>query len=469
MSTTAQNENHVLLAVTGGIAAYKACEVLRGLQEADCDVRVCMSQDAQHFVGKTTFAALSGHRVLSDLYADETDPIPHISYAKWANLALVVPATANLLAKLATGIADDAMSSTLLALPSETALLVAPAMNVHMWESAATQANVATLRERGVHIVDPEQGRLACGDEGTGKLASVEHIVEQALDLLAEHEAVDALGARVLLPAHPVIHDLTGIRMLVTAGPTHEAIDPVRYISNASSGKMGFSIATAAIERGAEVTLVAGPCSLPTPPGAKRIDVISAAQMREAALVAFEDVDVAICAAAVADYTPAHPIASHKLKKDHEHLSAIKLVETDDILAELCEKKGGRIVVGFAAETDDLVANARRKLASKGCDMIVANDVSRTDSTFGSDTDRVTFVTENLVEPMDTLTKREVADKLLGRVAGMLGDSKDSDADSTRSQTAMDSKAIAALGQTVGLEKTVLMPSVSSPEKGGSK
>ncbi|NLH91478.1 MAG: bifunctional phosphopantothenoylcysteine decarboxylase/phosphopantothenate--cysteine ligase CoaBC [Atopobium sp.] len=460
-----QTENHVLLVVTGGIAAYKACEVLRGLQNAGCVVRVCMSDEARRFVGTTTFAALSEHRVLTGLFDDETDPIPHVEWAKWADLAIVVPATANVIAKIAAGIADDAATSTISALPRATALLVAPAMNVNMWESAATQSNVQLLQSRGAHFVGPEHGRLACGDVGTGKLASVAQIVEEALDLLAESAAVDALGGNLLAPAAPVTQDLIGVRILVTAGPTHEAIDPVRYISNASSGKMGFAIASAALARGAEVILVAGPCNQPTPIGVKRVDVISAAQMREAALAAFEDADVAICAAAVADYTPVHPVVDHKLKKDREHLTSIKLVETTDILGELCEKKGSRIVVGFAAETEDLVANARRKLASKGCDMIVANDVSRTDSTFGSDTNRVTFVSENLVDPMDTLPKRQVANELLNRVVDMLGHPSILGVSAKSDSTAAE-EAPEELEQTGGLEKTVLMPAVS-PSDGG--
>jgi phosphopantothenoylcysteine decarboxylase/phosphopantothenate--cysteine ligase len=250
----------------------------------------------------------------------------------------------------------------------------------------------------------PDSGELACGYVGEGKLASVEDIVARALALLG-----------LATEGRP----LAGRRVLVTAGPTHEAIDPVRYIANASSGKMGFAIAREAARRGARVTLVAGPCELPTPAGVDRVDVVSARQMHDAALSSFSDADVAICAAAVADYTPAEP-ADHKLKKAHEHLDSIRLVETADILAELSAAKGARKVVGFAAETHDLMANAQAKLARKGCDMIVANDVSRADSTFGSDTDRVAFVYADHVEQLDTLPLASVASELLDRVGTLL-------------------------------------------------
>lgn len=399
---------HVLVAVTGGIAAYKACEVVRGLQKAGCDVRVTMTAEATAFVGPTTFEALTHHGVLTGLFAtghEAGDPIAHITAAEWADAALVVPATANVIAKLACGIADDALTTALLALPATKPLLVAPAMNVHMWQAAATQANVMTLTARGVRIVSPETGRLACGDVGEGKLASFDAIVAATL--------------RALGPFSEGL--LAGRRVVITAGPTHEAIDPVRFIGNRSSGKMGFAIAKAAAAAGAQVTLVAGPCDQPTPAGVKRVDVISAAQMHEAASSAFTAADVAICAAAVADYTPAAP-ADHKLKKGREELDHIDLVRTTDILATLSADKGDRVVVGFAAETNDLIANAQAKLARKGCDLIVANDVSRADSAFGSDTDRVTFVTADGCKELPTLTKAQVADEIVKKVAALLGE-----------------------------------------------
>ena len=390
----AERRRHVLLAVCGGIAAYKACEVLRGLQKAGCDVRVTMTEDAERFVGRTTFEALSGAPVADSLYDYPGSPIPHIELAEWADAALVVPATANVLAKLAAGIADDCLTTTLLA--CSCSVLVAPGMNVHMWQNAATQANVATLRERGVTFVGPDSGRLACGEVGEGKLASVDEIVDGALAVLANAPEPD----------------LAGVRVLVNAGPTHEAIDPVRYIANRSTGKMGYAIAEAASRRGAEVALVSGPTALATPAGVRRVDVESAQEMHDAMLSAFPGADVAICSAAVADYTPANP-ADHKLKKSREHLDAIELTETADILADLCACKGERVVVGFAAETDDLLAHAQEKLERKGADLIVANDVSRPESTFGADTNRVALVSSRGVEQLETMPLADVANAIL--------------------------------------------------------
>ena len=399
LGTEAGRRPRVLLAVCGGIAAYKACEVLRGLQKAGCEVRVTMTADAEKFVGAATFEALSGAPVATSLYGHPASAIPHIDLAEWADAAVVVPATANVMAKMACGIADDCLTTTLLACWGCCPVLVAPGMNVHMWQNPATQANVAALRERGVRFAGPDSGRLACGDVGEGKLAPVDQIVAAALALLAPR-------------------DLAGLRVLVNAGPTHEAIDPVRYIANRSTGKMGFAIAEAAARRGAEVTLVSGPCALATPAGVSRVDVESAAQMHDAMIAAFKDADAAICSAAVADYTPAAP-ADHKLKKSAEHLDAIVLVETADILADLCARKGERVVVGFAAETNDLLAHASEKLARKGADLIVANDVSRPESTFGADTNRVALVSAGGVEQLETLPLADVADAILDRLAAL--------------------------------------------------
>lgn len=398
---------NVTLVVCGGIAAYKACEVMRGLQKAGCDVRVAMTPDATRFVGETTFRALSHHEVVTSLYGMHETAIPHVEGADFADLVLVVPATANVMAKMACGIADDAATATILAAHSD--VLVAPAMNVNMWRNPATQANVALLRERGVRFAMPASGELACGYVGEGKLAPVEDIVAAALALLGKAEGAAEKHAA-----------LAGRDVVVTAGPTHEAIDPVRYIANASTGKMGYAIAREAARRGANVTLVSGPTALATPVGVHRVDVVSSAQMHEAALAAFGGADAAICAAAVADYTPKAP-ADHKLKKTAEHLDTIELVETADILRDLSARKGDRVVVGFAAETDDLLAHARQKLERKGCDLIVANDVSRADSTFGSDTDRVAFVYPDRVEQMGTLPLEQVAAELLDRLGALLG------------------------------------------------
>lgn len=390
---------HVLLAVCGGIAAYKACEVLRGLQKAGCEVRVTMTADAERFVGAATFEALSGAAVATSLYDHPSSAIPHIDLAEWADAAVVVPATANVMAKMACGIADDCLTTTLLACWGCCPVLVAPGMNVHMWQSPATQANAVTLRERGVRFCGPDSGRLACGDVGEGKLAPVDQIVAAALALLSPR-------------------DLAGLRLLVNAGPTHEAIDPVRYIANRSTGKMGYALAEAAVRRGAEVTLVSGPCALATPTGVSRVDVESAAQMHDAMIEAFEAADAAICSAAVADYTPATP-ADHKLKKSAEHLDAITLTETADILADLCARKGKRVVVGFAAETNDLLAHASDKLRRKGADLIVANDVSRPESTFGADTNRVALVSADGVDQLETMPLADVANAILDRVAAL--------------------------------------------------
>ncbi len=389
---------NVVLGVTGCIAAYKAAEVCRGLQKAGCEVRVAMTEAATRFVGTATFEGLTSVPVARNVFDWPPSPIPHIDLGEWADAFLVCPCTADVLAKLACGIADDCLTSA--ALATTAPVLVAPAMNVHMWQNPATQANVATLRSRGAGVVMPVSGRLACGDVGEGKLAPVDDVVA----------AVLALRDR----------PLAGTRVLVTAGPTHEAIDPVRYIANASSGKMGYAVAAEAARRGAEVCLVSGPTSLPCPAGVTRVDVVSAADMRDAVMARAPWADVAVCAAAVADYTPAAP-ADHKLKKAEGRLGSVELVETADILAGLAASGEVGYVVGFAAETRDLLDNARAKFASKGVDLLVANDVSRPDSAFGSDTDHVWLVDDAGAEELDTLTKAEVAADIWDRVQADLG------------------------------------------------
>ena len=390
----------VALFVTGGIAAYKACEVLRGLQKGGCDVRVCMSANATKLVGPTTFEALSGHHVTLGIFGDGETPIPHIELSEWADLALVCPATANVIAKMAAGIADDAVSTTLVA--CSCPVVVAPAMNVHMWQNPATQANVKTLVSRGVQVVGPATGRLACGDVGAGKLEDVSVIVAAALARVRAHGS------------------LAGKRVVITAGPTHEPIDPVRYLSNASSGKMGCALAQAAAAHGAEVTLVSGPVSQPKPTGVRLVGVTTAAEMLAATQEAFESADAAILAAAVSDYRPAKS-SDHKLKKAAEPLEALELVENEDILATISATRGGRVVIGFAAETNDVIDNARKKLERKGCDLIVANDVSRADSTFGADTDLVTLVGDKYEEELPLMSKPEVAEAIIERLVTMLG------------------------------------------------
>ena len=396
--------SNVLVCVSGGIAAYKACELVRSLQKAGCAVRVAMTKAACEFVGPITFEALTHEKVLVDLFEENDDPIAHITFSDWADVAVVCPATGNVMAKMVAGIADDALTATLLA--CDCPVLVAPAMNVRMWKNAATQANVQVLRERGVHVVMPDTGLLACGDIGEGKLAPVEDIANAVLRV--------AKGA-----GRP--QDLAGKTIVINAGPTREAIDPVRFIANASTGKMGYAIATEALARGAKVRLVTGPVSIEAPAGAEVIPVVSAAQMLEASLEAFEGADAAICTAAVADYTPKRK-ADHKLKKSVERLDIIELVETEDILAALSARKGERVVIGFAAETNDLIAYAQAKLARKGCDLIVANDVSRKDSTFGADTSKISFVSADGVEELETMPLPEVARAIIDRLAHLLGE-----------------------------------------------
>ena len=403
---------HVLLCACGGIACYKAVEVLRALQKAGCVVKVAATQDSLRFVGAATWEGLTHKEAASSVFDSASSKIPHIDLATWADVVLVVPATANVIAKMRLGIADDLVSATLLATYGQTPVIVAPAMNTHMWCNPATQENVEVLRGRGVEIVVPAMGRLACDAVGEGKLAAVDEIASRVLAALEEHVQADEQ-----LPS------LSGVSIVVTAGPTHEAIDPVRYIANASSGKMGYAIAAEAARRGADVTLVSGPVSLDTPAGVSRVDVVSAQEMYERTTEAFQDADAAICAAAVADYTPANP-ADHKLKKSHERLDVIELKETKDILAELSRTKDEgerhRIVCGFAAETNDLIENAQAKLERKGCDLIVANDVSRPDSGFGSDTNHVTLITSEYVIELPTLTKEQVASRLLDTIGSLV-------------------------------------------------
>ena len=399
-----------LVCVTGCIAAYKSCEIVRLLQKAGVRVKVLMSEHATHFVGPTTFRALTHETVAVGLFDDPQDPIHHISLAQEPDVVLVAPATANVMAKMAHGIADDLLSTTLLA--TNRPIVIAPAMNTGMWEAAATQENLSTLIARGCEIVQPACGRLACGDVGSGKLASVEDIAQRTLEVLGRTIAGDASGNL----AQECAGLLQGKHVVVTAGGTQEAIDPVRYIGNRSSGKFGYAIASAALAMGARVVLVSGPTNLPCPDGVHRIDVVSADDMFQAVDAAFDCADILICAAAVADYTPVRK-ADHKLKKANERLDCIELVETRDILASMSARKGDRVVVGFAAETDNLIEYASSKLASKGCDAIVANDVSRHDSTFGSDTDKVTWITADGAEELPCMPKNEAAFEILRRAA----------------------------------------------------
>ncbi|MCI5785407.1 bifunctional phosphopantothenoylcysteine decarboxylase/phosphopantothenate--cysteine ligase CoaBC [Collinsella bouchesdurhonensis] len=387
-------EKTVLLCVTGCIAAYKSCEILRLLQKAGYRVKVLMTEHATQFVGPTTFRALTHEKVAIGLFDDPEDPIHHISLAQEADVVLVAPATANCIAKMAHGIADDLMSTTLLA--TKAPILIAPAMNSGMWSAAATQENVEVLKSRGVHFVQPDSGYLACGDIGSGRLPTPEAIADATCSLLQ--------GST----------DLVGEHVLITAGPTHEPIDPVRYIANRSSGKMGLELARAARDRGANVTLIAGPIELPIPAGIETIHVQTASQMYSAAVKAFGRSTIAILAAAVADYTPSAP-SDHKLKKAVDPIDSIPLIQTQDILAELSSNKEDRIVIGFAAETNDVMDYAVAKLKRKGCDAIVANDVSRSDAGFGSSNNRAWWVTSSTVDDLGLLEKGALAEEILSR------------------------------------------------------
>lgn len=385
----------VLLCVTGCIAAYKSCEIVRLLQKRGVRVKVLMTEHATRFVGPTTFRALTHEKVAVGLFDDPEDPIHHISLAQEPDLVLVAPATANVIAKMAHGIADDLMSTTLLATPAP--ILVAPAMNAGMWRAEATQRNISDLRRRGVRTVGPGSGYLACGDVDTGRLADPEDIVEAVLDVLQPGRA------------------LSGRRVLITAGPTYEPIDPVRFIGNRSSGKMGIALAAAARDAGAShVTLVLGPSSQEIPAGVETVRVETAAEMLSAAEHSFADADLAICAAAVSDYRPRRR-SGHKLKKSECRLDVLELTETEDILAALSRAKGERRVVGFAAETDRVLEHAEAKLDAKGCDAIVANDVSRDDSGFGSDTNKAWWIARSGVEELPTMSKDDLAREIIDR------------------------------------------------------
>ncbi|MFZ1701460.1 MAG: bifunctional phosphopantothenoylcysteine decarboxylase/phosphopantothenate--cysteine ligase CoaBC [Pyrinomonadaceae bacterium] len=408
------------LGVTGGIAAYKAVEVLRLLQKAGCDVQVAMTRHATEFVQRLTFRALTERHVIVDDYDPENpDPIAHINFSQEIDLLLIVPATANIIAKFANGIADDFLSSTYLA--STAPVLVAPAMNTTMWDNTATRRNVAQLKKDGVHFVEPIAGELACKTVGTGKLEDVENIVEQALRLLVlgpeskVRSQVDETGA-TQDTGHRT-QDLAAERLLITVGGTREAIDPVRFISNHSSGKMGFAVAEAAAMRGARVTVVAGSTSVAAPANVKIIRATSAAEMFAAVKKQLKNATVFVGAAAVADYAPANA-AEGKIKKDGRDFMILELKKTPDILAEVSKSRSnGMLVVGFAAETNDVVAYAREKLKKKGLDMVVANDITKKGAGFNTDTNIATILTRNGGEhALPLMPKRELADKILDEI-----------------------------------------------------
>jgi phosphopantothenoylcysteine decarboxylase / phosphopantothenate---cysteine ligase len=395
----------IALGVTGGVAAYKAAELVRRLQQEKIDVQVVMTSAAQEFITPLTFAALTGKKVITDIFAaDDAAPanvesaIEHIAVAQRIDLLLVAPATADCLAQFANGLAGNFLSTLYLA--TKAPVVVAPAMNVNMWEHPATQENLAALRARGVHVVEPDEGYLACGMTGAGRLAATETIVKTVCSVL---------GLR---------HDLEGQNVTVTAGPTREDLDPVRFLTNRSSGKMGYALADAAARRGAHVTLVSGPTELAVPEGVDWVPVRTAEEMRSAVLSLSAEADIAVMAAAVADYRAA-TVETQKIKRGGSERESLTLTlePTPDILAELGRQRSAEnrrcVLVGFAAETDHVAENARAKLARKGADVIVANDVTAEGAGFDTDTNIVTlFLRDGREIPLPKLGKLEVANRI---------------------------------------------------------
>lgn len=396
-----KNKN-VVFGVTGGIAVYKAADIVSRLKKLCINVHVIMTKSAQEFVQPLTFQSLSQNYVVTDMFAEpKTWDVEHISLAQKADLFLIAPATANVIGKIANGIADDMLTTTVMA--TKAPVLIAPAMNTNMYENPIVQENIQRLEALGYIFIEPASGRLACGDYGKGKLADPETIVEEVLKMLNSSK------------------DLAGLKFVVTAGPTRESIDPVRYITNHSSGKMGYAIAERAAKRGAEVVLISGPTHLPTPPGVQRIDVISTNDMYEAAMNHLEWADVFIKSAAVADYRP-KSVAANKIKKGEGDLT-IEFTRNPDILKELGKRKrDGQILVGFAAETQELITNAKNKVETKNLDFIVANDLTKEGAGFQSDTNIVTIIDKyGNMEHYDLMPKKELADTILNKIKSLSG------------------------------------------------
>jgi len=387
----------IVLGITGGIAAYKAAEIASKLTQAGARVEVVMTESATKFIAPLTLRSLTGRPVVTDMFELASEfSLEHIALAEAADVVAIAPATANIIAKLAAGIADDMLTCTVLA--TKAPVIVAPAVNVNMFQNSVTQDNLAKLKARGFTIVEPAYGRLASGKIGLGRLAEVEKIIGTINQVLGRSG------------------DLAGKRIVVTAGGTQEPIDPVRHIGNCSSGKMGYAMAEAARDRGATVSLITAPTSLPQPVGMEVIHIKTAIQMKEAVAKAVAQADALIMAAAVADYQP-KDVAETKIKKESPSLT-LELIRTPDILTEV---KGNFLRVGFAAESEDIVANAKEKLEKKQLDLIVANDITDADSGFGVDTNKVTLIDrDGKVESLPLLTKRDVADRILDRVVGLL-------------------------------------------------
>lgn len=386
----------VVVGVSGGIAAYKAAELVRLLVRAEAHTTVAMTRNATRFVTPLTFEALSGHRVIWDMWADAGAPMDHITLGQTSELIIIAPATANFIAKAACGVGDDFLSTLILAATAK--ILICPSMNSQMFNHPAVQENLNRLRQRKIAVMEPGHGQLACRTDGPGRLPEPADIMELAHVLLSKH-------------------DLSGLRILVTAGPTQEPLDPVRYIGNRSSGKMGYALAETARRRGAAVTLISGPTNLTPPLGIEYREIKTAEQMRDAVFAHRPESDIIIKAAAVSDYRP-RASAAHKIKKGKDSLN-LELVKNPDILSELASKKAMPrcLLVGFAAETEDLLTHAKKKMKSKALDMIVANDVSGEDAGFETDTNRVKIVyKDGQVEDVPLMTKTEVADVLLDRI-----------------------------------------------------
>lgn len=397
-------DKNIVLGVTGGIAAYKAPDLVRTLMKAGARVRVILTRAAEEFVTPMTLQTLSGQPVARSLFdLTEESEIGHIQLADTADAIIVAPATANVIAKLALGLADDLL--TTVALATRAPILICPSMNVHMYEHATVQTNLATLRDNGRVVLEPDAGFLACGYEGKGRLPDPEVIVEEAECLVAARN----------------LHD---VRVVVSAGPTWEALDPVRHLANRSSGKMGYAVARMARRRGAQVTLVSGPTALPAPRGIEVVPVVSARDMEQAVVQHAATADVVVMAAAVGDFRPADA-SRHKIKRGRSNLD-LRLMPNPDILAKLGALKGARLLVGFAAETRDLVANARRKLQAKGVHLMIANDVTAEGAGFDIDTNVVTIIDRSgRVERLAKMSKDAVADAIIDRIVELRGGRRD--------------------------------------------
>lgn len=403
MNDDVLSKKKIILGVTGGVAVYKAADICSALVKRGADVQVVMTEHAKWFVGPGTFRALTNNQVITDLFEEpEHIDIRHVALAECADVMLIAPATANIIGKIASGIADDMLSTTVMAM-TECPVILAPAMNCRMWGNPIVRENVRKLKSLGYRFVGPEQGRLACGEVGVGRLSSAQEIIAEVVRCVELEQ------------------DFKGVSILVTAGPTQEPIDPVRFIGNRSSGKMGYAIAQAARDRGANVILVSGPTSLDAPAGVELASVKTAAEMLNAVTAHLPDVQVVIGAAAVADYTPKSPSA-RKIKKNAAEM-AVELVPTVDIIGEVGKRKDDKVLVTFAAETDNVIENAQKKLRSKNADLIVANDVSRSDIGFGTDENQVTIIgSDGAAIELPKLSKAETAGRILDAIKGILED-----------------------------------------------